>query len=171
MIDSTSGADGEWHRLDPRWLAMARVRAWVRIAIWLGLLIVPAGLVWLLAEPGRTGTLILAACVIVPMSVIGALLVILPPIHYRHGAWRLDEHGVALRWGAWWRSEQRIPRSRIQHTDVAQGPLERRHGLARLIVHTAGMHHSELAIPGLDHADALVLRDLLLARDDSTDPV
>lgn len=171
MTGPSTAGDGEWQRLDPRWLTMARARAWVRIVIWLVILLTPAGLVWLLADPGPTGKVILAGCVLVPMLLIGTLFVIVPPIHYRHGAWRLDEHGVSLRWGAWWRSEQRIPRSRIQHTDVAQGPLERRHGLARLIVHTAGMHHGELAIPGLDHARALVLRDLLLARDDSTDPV
>lgn len=160
-----------WQRLDPRWLPMARVRAWIRIAIWLAILGLPAGLIWWLADLGRTGTLILAGCVVIPLLVMGTLLVVLPPIHYRHGAWRIDDHGVALRWGAWWRSEQRVPRSRIQHTDVAQGPLERRHGLGRLIVHTAGMHHGELSIPGLDHARALELRDLLLASDDRDDPV
>lgn len=161
----------EWQRLDPRWLAMARIRAWVRIGIWVVILAAPAALIRWLADLGRTGTLVLAGCVAVPLLGIGALLVILPPVHYRHGAWRLDEHGIALRWGAWWRSEQRVPRSRIQHTDVAQGPLERRHGLARLVVHTAGAHHGELAIPGLDHDLALRLRDLLLARDDRSDPV
>lgn len=164
-------ADAEWQRLDPRWLPMARVRAWIRLATWLGILGVPAGLVWWLADLGRTGTLILAACVAVPLLGLGALLVALPPIHYRHAAWRVDAHGVALRWGAWWRSEQRVPRSRIQHTDVAQGPLERRHGLGRLIVHTAGMRHGVLSIPGLDHSRALALRDLLLDSDDRDDPV
>jgi membrane protein YdbS with pleckstrin-like domain len=141
------------------------------MATWLAILSAPSGLIWWLADIGTRGTLVLIGCVAVPMLAIGALLVILPPIHYRHGAWRVDDRGVELRWGAWWRSTSRVPRSRIQHTDVAQGPLERRYGLGRLIVHTAGMHHGELVIRGLDHARALALRDLLLARDDSADPV
>lgn len=164
-------ADGGWQRLDPRWLAMARTRALIRVAVWVVLLGGAVLAFVMLGDPGPTAMRFLVGGAVVPVGLVATVSVVVPPIRYRHGAWRVTADGVSLRWGAWWRSEQRVPRSRIQHTDVAQGPLERRHGLARLIVHTAGMHHGELVVPGLDHADALALRDALLRHDDTDAPV
>ena len=57
-----------------------------------------------------------------------------------------------------------MPRSRIQHTDVSQGPYQRRFGLATLVVYTAGTEHASIAIEGLRHETALAFRDALLAR-------
>ena len=48
-----------------------------------------------------------------------------------------------------WRSITHVPRSRVQHTDVSQGPLERRYGLGTLIVYTAGTDHARVSLPGL----------------------
>jgi hypothetical protein len=62
-----------------------------------------------------------------------------------------------------WRSVVNVARSRIQHTDVSQGPLERRFGLAGLLIYTAGTDHAEVQLRGLDHATALRIRDHLLA--------
>ena len=42
-------------------------------------------------------------------------------------------------------------------------PLERAHGLASLILHTAGTHEATLVIPGLDADEAARLRDRLVA--------
>ena len=58
-----------------------------------------------------------------------------------------------------------VPRSRVQHTDVAQGPLERRYGLGTLVIYTAGTEHAKVALPGLAYADALRIRDQLLPRE------
>jgi uncharacterized protein len=57
-----------------------------------------------------------------------------------------------------------VPRSRVQHTDVSQGPLERKHGLGRLVIFTAGTQHSRVELPGLAHHTALDIRDRLLPR-------
>jgi membrane protein YdbS with pleckstrin-like domain len=70
--------------------------------------------------------------------------------------------GLAIRRGVWWRSDAFVPRGRVQHTDVGQGPLARRLGIATLKVFTAGSTHSELEVDGLRHADAIELRDRLL---------
>ena len=66
-----------------------------------------------------------------------------------------------------WRQVINVPRSRVQHTDVSQGPLERSHGLATLIVHTAGVEHAQVELAGLPYEVALRLRDHLLPRDAS----
>ena len=75
--------------------------------------------------------------------------------------WRLDAQGLGLRRDLMWQLETRIPISRVQHLDLRRGPLERRAGLATLIVHTAGTRLSAVTVNGLDQADAERLRDTL----------
>ena len=58
-----------------------------------------------------------------------------------------------------------MPRSRVQHTDVSQGPLERGYGLGTLVIYTAGTDHAKVDLHGLDHATALAIRDHLLPRE------
>ena len=85
-------------------------------------------------------------------------------IEYRHIAYHVDDDGIEIRSGVFWRAVSNVPRSRVQHTDVAQGPLERKHGLGTLIIYTAGTQHSRVELPGLEHQTALAIRDHLLPR-------
>ena len=85
-------------------------------------------------------------------------------IEYRHMSYELDEQRIEIRRGVFWQSVHNVPRSRIQHTDVSQGPLERKYGLGRLIIYTAGTHHSRVDLPGLTHQTAFEIRDRLLPR-------
>ena len=89
-----------------------------------------------------------------------------PAIEHRHASYLVDERGIEIRKGVYWRRVTHVPRSRIQHTDVAQGPLERSHGLGTLVVHTAGTDHARVELAGLDHAVAVAIRDHLLPRSD-----
>jgi uncharacterized protein len=86
-----------------------------------------------------------------------------PPVAYRHLRYGVDETGIAIESGVLWRSRVALPRVRIQHTDVSQGPLERRHGIGTLKLYTAGSRHVRIELPGLNHDEALALRDALLA--------
>ncbi len=72
--------------------------------------------------------------------------------------------GVLIRRGVWWRREIFVPRARIQHTEVNQGPLDRRWGMASLSLHTAGTRLENIVLPGLTRAIAERLRDELLDR-------
>lgn len=85
-----------------------------------------------------------------------------PPIAYRHASYTVDEHGIEIRRGVVWRSVTNVPRTRVQHTDVSQGPLERSHGLGTLVIHTAGTEHAIVGLHGLEHGVALALRNHLL---------
>jgi membrane protein YdbS with pleckstrin-like domain len=89
---------------------------------------------------------------------------IVPSLHYGALDYVIDEAGIAIRSGVLWRSQVRLPRVRIQHTDVSQGPLERRFGIATLKLYTAGSRYTRIELPGLAHEEALALRDLLIAR-------
>ena len=80
---------------------------------------------------------------------------------------RLDADGLSIRRGVFWHSEVRVARSRVQHTDVNRGPLDRRLGLATLKVHTAGTRLASIQLDGLDADRALALRDALLVEADA----
>lgn len=76
----------------------------------------------------------------------------------------LSPLGLMIVRGVWWRSQTFVPRQRVQHTDVDQGPLARRHGMASLKIFTAGSEHSQIKVDGLRHEDAIEVRDDLIDR-------
>ncbi len=83
--------------------------------------------------------------------------------HARFGYALLDD-GLWLQSGVFWRKAVFVPRERVQHTEVNHGPLDRKMGLAKLVLHTAGLRLQHLTIPGLTDAQAHALRDNLLKR-------
>jgi membrane protein YdbS with pleckstrin-like domain len=87
-----------------------------------------------------------------------------PAIAYRYASYRVDADGIEIRDGVLWRTVTNVPRSRVQHTDVSQGPLQRKYGLGTLVIHTAGTDHATVQLRGLDHGRALAIRDHLLPR-------
>ena len=72
--------------------------------------------------------------------------------------------GVLLKRGVLWRTETFVPRPRIQHTDVTQGPIARHFGIATIKIFTAGSAIGQLQVEGLPRDDAVALRDRLLGR-------
>jgi membrane protein YdbS with pleckstrin-like domain len=84
-------------------------------------------------------------------------------------AWRLDARGLQVRRGRLFQREVLVPRSRVQHLDLERGPIERRHGLATIVVHTAGSRLQALRQSGLAEADAVALRDALVPDADVDD--
>jgi uncharacterized protein len=90
----------------------------------------------------------------------------------RHRRWRyhVAADALELRHGILKRVHSAIPYFRVQHIDVAQGPVERAVGLARLIVHTASAG-TDATIPGIAAGDAEGLRRLILTRAGSGDAV
>lgn len=80
---------------------------------------------------------------------------------YKHFSYAMNEYGLYIHRGVFWRRKIIVPRNRVQHTDVVQGPIERRYELAELTVHTAGTRNASVKLPGVLHADAEKLRDSL----------
>ncbi len=87
-----------------------------------------------------------------------------PQIQYRHTSYRVDAQGIEIARGVLWRSIINVPVSRVQHTDVSQGPLQRRYGLGTLTIYTAGTTYARVDLQGLSHPTALAIRDHLLPR-------
>lgn len=85
-----------------------------------------------------------------------------PAIEYRHASYRVDDQGIEIRRGVFWRTVTNVPRSRVQHTDVSQGPVERRYGLGTLVIYTAGTDHARVTLGGLAHGVAMEIREHLM---------
>ena len=103
----------------------------------------------------------------VPLVVAGGLLVLtaLSAAHsildVRHIAWQVREHDVSYRSGVLVRTVETLPFIRIQHARISRGPVERRFGLAKLHINSAG---PDLSIAGLSADDAERLRNIVIER-------
>lgn len=88
---------------------------------------------------------------------------VVPARKYRHWGYDMGTDRLRIVRGYMFYRDTIVPFGRIQHIDVDQGPIDRRYDLATLTVHTAGNHNSKVALPGLLHADALVMREAIRA--------
>jgi membrane protein YdbS with pleckstrin-like domain len=77
--------------------------------------------------------------------------------------------GCEIRRGVLWRRIITVPLSRIQHTDVTQGPLQRAYGLATLVLYTAGTEHAQVDLNGLAFETAMAIRQYLFERSEAYD--
>jgi membrane protein YdbS with pleckstrin-like domain len=162
-------ADGTERRLDPGQVTLERISRGIFTAVLAALSFAGLLIVMLSASPTRLGVALLLvgwASLIVGLA---ALAWFWPPLSHRHVSYRLDGDGIRIRRGVVWRSVTSVPHTRVQHTDVSQGPLERSFDLATLIIHTAGTQNASVSLSGLRHADALRIRDHLIDVDGRDD--
>ncbi|MES2523182.1 MAG: PH domain-containing protein [Gemmatimonadota bacterium] len=156
---------GDWEKHDPRYLTLER-QAGALSSLFMTLVLGAIATIAIMFSelPARFHTPL-----IVVVSVLAALHIwwkqYRPRRLYEHASFRVDDDGIEIRRGILFRSIISVPRSRVQHTDVSQGPLERRHGLGTLLIYTAGVSHAVVPLPGIEHERAIVIRDLLLPRD------
>ena len=166
VSDAAPAADGADHRLDPRVIPLQRIQGGIFMAVVAAVSF--AGLLgfWVavLADEGPP----------MPVMILVTLLWLVllplawwqtyrwPPRAYAHASYRVDEQGIEIRRGVHWREVINVPRSRVQHIDVTQGPVERRFGLGKLVIYTAGTDHAKVELEGLEHGRALRIREQLL---------
>lgn len=154
-------ADGIERSLDPRSIRLGRIVGWITSgAISLGVLI-GVVIVQFVPIPGWIKIVVAVGWLVLTL-VLAWLAHFWPEVEHRHSSYKVDPEGIEIRRGVVWRKVINVPRSRVQHTDVSQGPLERSHGLGTLVLYTAGTHHARVDLPDLDHATALRIRDYFL---------
>ncbi|RYZ22958.1 MAG: hypothetical protein EOO16_06875 [Chitinophagaceae bacterium] len=81
--------------------------------------------------------------------------------------WRgyaLRTHDITYRSGWIFRRLQVCPFNRIQNCSLSRGPLDRRYGVATLVLYTAGSDSADMKLPGLPVATAESIREFLLNR-------
>jgi uncharacterized protein len=88
----------------------------------------------------------------------------LPRRRWRAWGYREGEDELHVRHGHLVQTITVVPFGRVQHIDVAQGPIERRFGLATLILHTAGTRGASVPLPGLPYDEAERMRDRIRAK-------
>lgn len=100
------------------------------------------------------------------LTLIGIALILawtfrMPSRRWHSWGYRLGADELHVGHGIVTRVYTVVPLHRVQHIDVAQGPVERRFDLAHLVLHTAGTRSSAVTIPGLRPADAEAMRDAI----------
>ncbi|MDE2942683.1 MAG: PH domain-containing protein [Gemmatimonadota bacterium] len=155
-------ADGVRRSLDPKVIPLQRTIGGIVtgcISLPLGIAV---GLLWAVAGPPPG---VVAGLVSVWSAItvgLGWWLYRWPVLHHRHASYAVHPDGIEIRKGVIWRQAISVARSRVQHTDVSQGPLERKYGLGTLGIYTAGTDHAKVSLDGLGHETALRIRDHLL---------
>lgn len=143
-------------RLDPRVIAVWRIEAAVTAAV---LVAVTAGGGYVGRRLGLPATL--AALPAVAALIYGGVEVLLfPRLRWRNWRYAVGATEVDLQHGFVTTTRTRVPMARIQHVDTRRGPLERRYGLATLVLYTAA---GSRAVPGLALASAEATRDRIAA--------
>ena len=162
MSDDALVADGRDHQLDSRVISLQRITGGIFTVVIAVASFVAIG-INLLREADANAV----RWVVLPAWLVFVLLLAWqsyrwPPVAYEHTSYRVDDQGIEIRTGVYWRVVINVPRSRVQHIDVSQGPIERRYGLGTLVIYTAGTEHAKVDLEGLEHGRALRIREHLL---------
>lgn len=139
--------------LHPRQRSLLRVRFAIAGAI-LAVLLVIAELATEEINPLPFGTVLGVGLVLIGIGIWR-----MPARRYAAWGYRMEEDELAVRHGLLIRALSLVPFGRVQHIDLAQGPLERAFGLATLVLNTAGTRGAAIRLPGLAQADAEEIRD------------
>ena len=144
--------------LHPKYVWVLRIRGLIAVLPFLGVAValdfgplretpVPPGLV--------------PAVVLIVALILVALV---PQRRYRAYGYREGTDELHVGAGMLFRARTVVPFGRVQHIDVAHGPVERRFGLSTLILHTAGTRGAAVPLPGLPHQEAERMRDRIRAK-------
>ncbi|WP_164101734.1 PH domain-containing protein [Candidatus Laterigemmans baculatus] len=160
-----------WQQVAPQSVTAERIAGWIFAAV-----VLVAGAVailsfLLLSSPSP----VLLGLVLAAYGLLAAVLIWAahwhPALNYRHTFYQLSDAGFEIRRGILWRRRITVPHARVQHTDVAQGPLERSFDIGKLIVYTAGTQNASVELGGLAFTTACELRDALIGRREASDGV
>jgi len=137
-----TGADPQeeapFRRLDPASVPAARTGSFVALLV----LAVPAASLFGLlpfegSDLGREQVAALRIAAVALWLLLAVRAWVWPRMIYARTRYRLGYAALEIRRGVLFHTWNAVPRSRIQHTDVSSGPIQRRFGVATLQVHTA----------------------------------
>jgi membrane protein YdbS with pleckstrin-like domain len=144
--------------LDPRaipaWRVTTGAAALIGLASWIGILIV-------LRQTGAyTNAPVFGVLLLAGVAVTTLLAWYGPRIEWRHWRYEIRDEEIDLQSGMVTITRTLIPMARVQHVDFRQGLIERRFGLATIVVHTAA---GSREIPGLAATEAGPIRSRIAA--------
>lgn len=142
-----------WTPLEPGQLKAMRISAAITALI--GLVIAFGLDAVLLVEAKTPFGLVVAPAV--PLLLYYVLVV--PGRRFRRWGYARSEDELHVAHGVYVHTETSVAFHRVQHIDIAQGPIERLCGVCQLVLNTAGTLNSQIRLPGLSRATAEALRD------------
>lgn len=153
--------DGEEHPVDPRSVKVARIIAMPVIALISMLPLVFITIGWAAGGIPNVVYLPLLCGLLIIVGFALGFTYWWTAARHRHLRYQVDAKGLRIRRGVFWRKTILIPVTRVQHTDVSQGPVQRSFELAALTIHTAGTEGASISLAGLEHGVATRLCDHL----------
>jgi membrane protein YdbS with pleckstrin-like domain len=133
--------ENDWKILDPAAKKVWRVKGAIFFAFILLLDGLVTSLIWLYDPMTDYERNILFLVFIILTSVILVFIVIYNiwiKMYYKRYKYALDEEGILINRGVWWKYKRTIPFPRMQHISIDQGPIEQIYGLYRVNSYTAG---------------------------------
>jgi membrane protein YdbS with pleckstrin-like domain len=157
-IPSVPPSEPVWRTLHPHAVVVGRWGGLAVTALISGVSLVTGGIALLTGNaPGWVKILV----TFVWLAIVGGLTWLsfaIPRRHFRHTRYRVDPLGLLIHRGRLFHSELGVARSRIQHSDVTQGPIQRAYGIATLTIYTAGTEDAQIELSGIAFDEARRLR-------------
>lgn len=142
-----------WTPLEPGQLTAMRISAAITAVI---LLAMAVGVDTALSVKAETPF----GMVTVPaVLVLSYFAFVAPARRFRRWGYAKTDDELHVAHGVLVHTETSVAFHRVQHIDVAQGPIERLCGVWELVLNTSGTHNSRIRLPGLSRATAEALRD------------
>ncbi len=151
------------HRLDPAHVPASRLTSVITTVVLAAFGGTGCVIFWFVADDiALAWKVSVCSALFLLVTVGGVFGYVWPALELTRTRWRIGLEGMEIKRGVLWRHVVTVPSSRIQHTDVTQGPIQRRFGLATLVIHTAGSHDYQINLDGIAHGVAFGIRDYLL---------
>ncbi len=83
------------------------------------------------------------------LSIMSLWIIFYYRVSFQYMSYALREKDISFSSGWLWHSMTTVPFNRVQHCDLKQGILDRRFGISKLTIYTAGGQSTDLIIPGL----------------------
>ncbi|WP_314034600.1 PH domain-containing protein [Dietzia sp. CH92] len=150
----------------PREHVDPRCRRWwaAQVALWMAGPLIALAVAAVFLGPW----LVLAAVAWAALTVVA--LIGVPRVRWAIHRWEATDVAIYSRSGLFWEEWRAAPLSRVQTVDRTRGPLQRRFGLATIVVTTASSKGAvRISALDADLAEEMVDRLTLLAEDDQRD--
>lgn len=148
----------EYQPVDPAFKTYMRIHTSITFLIFIALCVVALFLPWSLPNW-------------IPYTALGCLiflwlglLIFWVPRRYKVTQYYVAEDETGFRVGALWHREVAVTFNRLQHIELARGPIERWLGISRLLLYTAGGQGADLSMPGLPAEKAEEIKRTVIER-------
>ena len=151
-----------WHALHPSFVRCLQAKKLVGFAVVVVVLGFAQILIASVPQFASAQVLFPTAWIIAAVRAVWSLA--WPVIEVPRRSYAVRDKDILYKAGVLWRTETVVPFNRVQHAETGSGPMDRRFGLARLTVFTAGSAGGDWRIDGLGVDLAEELRRYIVGR-------